>query len=119
MKKIISKILIIFIILVTLFEFIYSSNISLAIEPPKEETINKVANLAGGIVSIVYWPKRILAVALAFIFDIITADIAETSGVNFGDEGVFSIITPFDIFFNKYKLLDVNCFDVDGAGDKT
>lgn len=119
MKKIISKILIIFIILVTLFEFIYSSNISLAIEPPKEETINKVANLAGGIVSIVYWPKRILAVALAFIFDIITADIAETSGVNFGDEGVFSIITPFDIFFNKYKLLDVNFFDVDGAGDKT
>ena len=119
MKKIISKILIIFIILITLFEFIYSSNISLAIEPPKEETINKVANLAGGIVSIVYWPKRILAVALAFIFDIITADIAETSGVNFGDEGVFSIITPFDIFFNKYKLLDVNFFDVDGAGDKT
>ena len=119
MKKIISKILIIFIIVITLFEFIYSSNISLAIEPPKEETINKVANLAGGIVSIVYWPKRILAVALAFIFDIITADIAETSGVNFGDEGVFSIITPFDIFFNKYKLLDVNFFDVDGAGDKT
>lgn len=119
MKKIISKILIIFIIVITLFEFVYSSNISLAIGPPKEETINKVANLAGGIVSIVYWPKRILAVALAFIFDIITADIAETSGVNFGDEGIFSIITPFDIFFNKYKLLDVNFFDINGVGTDT
>ena len=119
MKKIISKILIIFIIMITLFEFIYSSNISLAISPPKEETINKVANLAGGIVSIVYWPKRILAVAIAFIFDIITANIAETSGINFGAEGVFSIITPFDIFFNKYKLLDVNFFDVEGAGKDT
>lgn len=119
MKKIISKILIIFILIAMIFEFVYSSNISLAISPPKEETINKVTNLAGGIVSIVYWPKRITAVALAFIFDIITANIAESSGINFGKEGVFSIITPFDIFFNKYKILDINFFDIDGAPKDT
>ncbi len=114
MKKVFSKILIIFILLVVCFEFIFSSNISNA-NVISEDSLNAVTDLAGGIVSIVYWDKRVLATGLAFVLDIIVANLAEADGVNYGNSGMLSIITPFDIFFNKYKLLDVNFFDVNGV----
>ena len=116
MKKFFSKILIIFILLIVMFEFIFSSNISYA-NGISEDTLNTVTDLAGGIVSIVYWDKRVLATGLAFVLDIIVANLAEADGVNYGNSGMLSIITPFDIFFNKYKLLDVNFFDVNGVAN--
>lgn len=110
MKKIISKILIIFILIIMLFEFTFSSNIcNAAIDV--EKTVNSIANLAGGIVSIIYWPKRILATGIAFILDMIVANLAQTEGVNYGKGTPITIITPYEIFFNKYKLLDINFFD--------
>ncbi len=114
MKKIICKILIIFILIITVFEFVCSSNISNA-NIISEESLNTVSSLAGGVVSIVYWDKRLLATGLAFVLDNIVANLAEADGVNYGYSGPFSIITPFDIFFNKYKLLDVNFFDITGV----
>lgn len=116
MKKFFSKILIIFILLIVMFEFIFSSNISNA-NVISEDSLNAVTDLAGGIVSIVYWDKRVLATGLAFVLDIIVSNLAEADGVNYGYSGMLSIITPFDIFFNKYKLLDVNFFDVNGVTD--
>ena len=73
MKKFFSKILIIFILLIVMFEFIFSSNISYA-NGISEDTLNTVTDLAGGIVSIVYWDKRVLATGLAFVLDIIVAN---------------------------------------------
>ena len=81
MKKIISKILIIFIVVVMMFEFILSSNVCNA-SGDLENFINGATNLAGGIVSIIYWPKRITAVALSFVLDVLTAQLASESGVN-------------------------------------
>ena len=114
MKKIISKILIIFIIMVILFEFIYSSNISYAFD---SEDINSITNLIGGIVSIILWIPRILTIGMAWITGkIMTESLAESCGINDtveifkGTEG--KVATPFDIFFNKYKLFDVNFFDI-------
>ncbi len=116
MKRITSKILIIFIIVVMMFEFLISSNICNAGIGLNEETINGITNLGGGIVSIVYWPKRITAVSLAFIMDLLTAQVARDSGINDSDGFLTDLlITPFNIFFNKYKLLDVNFFDLDGV----
>ena len=63
MKKFFSKILIIFILLIVMFEFIFSSNISNA-NVISEDSLNAVTDLAGGIVSIVYWDKRVLATGL-------------------------------------------------------
>lgn len=120
MKKIISKILIIFIIIVMLFEFVISSNIcNAAAIPIDEDFVNTVTNLAGGVVSIVYWPKRFTAVALAFIMDILTAQVARESGINESDGLEDFLITPFNIFFNKYKLLDVNFFDINESDSNT
>ena len=112
MKKIMSKILIIFILFVMLFEVVFSSNYALAVS---EEFINGVANLTGGLVSILYWPKRIMIVGLSAVIDMLTAKLAESSGTNYESETLIHLITPFDIFFNKYKLLDVNFFDIDGV----
>lgn len=119
MKKIISKILIIFIVVVMMFEFILSSNVCNA-SVDLENFINGATNLAGGIVSIIYWPKRITAVALSFVLDVLTAQLASESGVN-DSSGLADLflITPFDIFFNKYKLLDVNFFDINGVASTT
>ena len=114
MKKIISKILIIFIIMVILFEFVYSSNISYAFD---SEDINSITNLIGGIVSILLWIPRILTTGMAWLTGkIMTESLAESCGVNDtvpifqGTAG--NVATPFDIFFNKYKLFDVNFFDI-------
>lgn len=118
MKKIISKILIIFIIVVMMFEFIVSSNICNA-SIDVEKVVNGATNLAGGIVSIVYWPKRLTAVSLAFIMDLLTANIARDSGINDSNGLEDLLITPFNVFFNKYKLLDINFFDIDGVDSDT
>ena len=95
-----------------LFEVVFSSNYALAVS---EEFINGITNLTGGLVSILYWPKRIMIVGLSAVIDMLTAKLAESSGTNYDSTGVISLITPFDIFFNKYKLLDVNFFDIDGV----
>lgn len=118
MKKIISKILIILIIFIMMFEVIFSSNICYALNP-SEDVINGITNLAGGIVSIIYWPKRLMIVGISFIINMITSNMALSTGVNYGSTSVLSVITPFDIFFNRYQLLDVNVFDIEGAKDGT
>ena len=114
MKRIMSKILIILILFVMMFEIVFSSNVSHALTITAEQ-INTITNLAGGLVSIIYWPKRIMIVGLSFVINIVTANMASSTGVNYGDAGILNVITPFDIFFNKYKLLDINFFDIDGA----
>lgn len=111
MKKIIFKVLIIFILIITMFEFIFSSNISNA-NIISEDAINTVTSLSGGIMSIIYWDKRLLATGLAFIMDNIISNLAEADGTSYGYSGLFSIITPFEVFFNKYKILDINFFDL-------
>ena len=113
MKKIMSKILIIFLIILMLFEFLYSSNISYALEEPSVKTINEMTNLIGGIVSILLWKPRIIATAAMWTLGkIMTEGVAGACGTNFGSKG--EIATPFDIFFGKYKLFDVNFFDITG-----
>jgi len=113
-----SKILIIFIVLVILFEFTFSSNISYAfgIDFPGVEIANLVTNLMGGVVSIVLIIPRILAVGLAYLMsDLMTINIAESCGISddpFWDGTDFEAASPFEIFFNKYNVFDVNFFDI-------
>lgn len=113
MKRIISKVLIIFTIIVILFEFTGSSNISYAFD---SEDISAITNLIGGIVSFILWIPRILVVGMAWLAgEIMTVNLAESCGIS--DIPAFAgteheCATPFDIFFNKYKLFDVNFFDI-------
>lgn len=112
MKKIISKILIIFIIMITLFEFSFSSNISYAFD---SEDINSITNLIGGLVAFVLWIPRLLTVGTTWLMGtLLTVSLAESCGISnaiifAGTDG--DCATPFDIFFNKYTFFDVNFFD--------
>ena len=72
MKKALYKILIALIVILMLLEFVFNVNRSNA--ETKNATIgpdfiNAVANATGGVVSIIYWPKRIELIGIAFIID--------------------------------------------------
>lgn len=112
MKKIISKILIIFILITILFEFVYSSNICYAtFDINGDNVINLITNLMGGIVSTVLWIPRILVMGIVWTFDeIMTTGFANSCGINYGSRLKYA--TPFDIFFNKYKIFDINFFNI-------
>lgn len=113
MKKIISRILIIFIVIIMMFEFCFSSNVSYALDI-SEEFINGLTSLAGGLVAYGIWFQRIIGVAISSIFnEILSVYFAGSCGVNWGSEWDFA--TPYAIFFNKYKLFDVNLFDISGS----
>ena len=120
MTKQLKKILIITLLVIVLFESIFSTNISFAISseeiPITEEFINSINNLAGGIVSILFWRYRATLVLACFVIDALLNIVASGQGVNTisGYSGGI-MITPFDIFFNRYKMLDINVFDINGA----
>ncbi len=117
MKKIISKILIIFIIMIILFEFSFSSNVSYAFD---SEDINSITNLIGGLVSFVLWIPRLLVIGISWLMgSLLTVTLAESCGIS--TDAIFAgtqgdCATPFDIFFNKYTFLDVDFFDL-STGD--
>lgn len=119
MKVVFKKLLVSIILIVTIFNFIFESNISYAADNVTdggvEEFINFVVSAMGGIVSIMYWPLRIKVTAGAFIInELVLKTLAEADG---GDIGTLEIITPYHIFFNKIAITDINFFDIEDAGD--
>ncbi len=122
MFKKFKKIIFTLILLVTIFNFILNSNVVMASEglnAKQIEVVNGVTNLAGGIVSILLWKERALITAIALGMNIVTAKLASSFGV-VGDKAEYKqVITPFAIFFNKYYLLDINFFNIDGTGNAT
>ena len=110
MKKIISKILIIFIIMITLFEFTFSTNVSYAALDITDEFLNSLTSLMGGMVSYGIWLERLILLGISTVFNgFMSTTFAASCGVN--DGWSVGIATPYSIFFNKYKLFDVNFFD--------
>ena len=116
MKKTFSKILIITLIAIFITEFVFS-NYAFAVGTV-EGVVNSLTNVLGGIMSIVYWPKRIMITGIAFVANTVSTALATWS--NPSGEGI-AFVTPFDIFFNKCEILNVNFFDIPdsppGEGD--
>lgn len=128
MKKIISKILIILIIFLLLFDFVFASQYRCvyAAGGPGKGIVDGVTNLAGGIVSILYTLLKALIVGLTFGVQVLTTVTASVEGINTDSVGFWGAvadtidpITPIDIFFNKYKLLDINYFDFEGLDENS
>lgn len=119
MKKIISKILIILILFVMLFEFCFSSSVSYAfdVETDAESWVNRITSLMGGIISVKFWIFRLQATAVVAVFwEVATMSLAESCGIStdtFFDWSSGKLMTPFDIFFNKYNILNVNFFEIE------
>lgn len=123
MKKIISKVLIILIVFLLLFDFVFASQnrCVYAVVGPGNAFIDGINNLAGGIVAIIYTLLKALIVGLTYGVQILTTVTASAYGVNNNNgfwknaaDTIIDPITPIDIFFNKYKLLDINFFDFEG-----
>ena len=115
MKKALYKILIALIVILMLLEFVFNVNRSNA--ETKNATIgpdfiNAVANATGGVVSIIYWPKRIELIGIAFIIDKTFYNLAASDDPDLGGYLNLDYLTPFQIFFNKYKLIDANVLDL-------
>ena len=114
MFKKIKKVIIVLLLIITLFEFVYSTNICYGVTAI--EVLNGATNLAGGIVSILLWRQRITITAITMGLDTITTLLVSGFGVN-DTQYENILINPYAIFFNKYKLLDINFFKINGVED--
>lgn len=126
MKKALKKILVIVLIILTLNNFLISS-----VYADDDDGIGGVIGdiiqgLLESVVGLLTYPIRIIALAAATAINALTASVAYIEGstdpsFDMGASqslgNVFSkSISPFDIFFNKVKVLDVNFFDIETTG---
>lgn len=119
--KISKKIFIVFLLIICM-STIMSMNVN-ATETTQEvqlaDVLNKITNVYGGIVSIVTYPLRALILILFYGINLLLLLAAKAEGVTNTAIGTNWFITPFDIFFNRFKILDVNFFDISAAGERS
>lgn len=130
MNKTMLKKLLTTIILVVMMSNFMTSNIVLADETTGQKIENGIVAgvnvledflsiMMGSVVGLLTFPFRLLALALANGLDELTADIAYSQGA-IDENGVIrpdtfftnESITPFDIFFNRVALVDINFFNI-------
>lgn len=132
MSKVLNKILIITLVILVLNNFLFTSikplninfNTSYAADGNEEvevtsdeEAEDAISGLLGSIIGIFTLLPKLMAVGLAFALDSLTALAAYSQG-QVNESGTITAggqktITPFDIFFNRVALLDINFFKVD------
>ena len=79
-----------------------------------------LTDLLGSVVGLLTYPLKLVALAAGYAMNSVTALVAYSQG-SIDDQGnittdISFLITPFDIFFNKVALLDVNFFNIPGDG---
>lgn len=117
MKKIISKTLIAFILIILLFEFAFSNSyISYAQDNEyhlyglSDDMIKKAASLSTGIVSVLLWIPKFIVTGTTWLINQAMSSVAAVENTN--DPGT---ITPYKVFFNEYDILDINIFKSEGG----
>ena len=126
LKKLISTVL----IMLCLFNFFYTNYVPVyatnkaatVVNGTLQAIVNTMVNLLGGVVGLFTLPFRILAMGIGLGINILTAQVAYMDGTTKGadvDIGETIVITPFEIFFNKIQILDVNFLDLSISGKTT
>ena len=111
MKRVLKKLLIVILIILMINNFFISNYSNAAVAGYTIDSVFDIfGNILGGIVGILTWPLRLVAVCAGWIMQKFTVLIAFTEGST--DGGDTSTITPFDIFFNRVKILQVDFFDI-------
>lgn len=117
MKKIICKTLIAFILIILLFEFVFSNGcISYAQDNDyhlyglSDNFIKNISGLSTGIISVILWMPKFIATGLTWLVNQAVSSIAKIE--NSDNPGT---ITPYKIFFSEYDILDVNIFKSSGG----
>ena len=117
MLKVSKKLIASLFVIIIVFNFIGSTYLNYSYAAAEdvdlEDVVTVITNIMGGIVSISMWPLRIKVTVIAVVINIIEATVATMD--NTGGSTKF-FITPYDIFFNKIPLLDIDIFDVSGSG---
>lgn len=118
MKKTLKKLLVCILIILIINNF-FISNISFAADSFEDWLVD----LLGSVVGLLTYPIRIVAIGCGYAIDTLTKGVAESQGSVDANgnivEGTFinnGMITPFDIFFNKIALIDVNFFNIQNDG---
>ncbi len=114
LKKVISKILIIFILITLLFEFSFSNSlISYAsndndyhIYGLSDEDIKNISGLSTGIISIILWIPKFIVTGATWLVNQAVSGFASME--NTDDPGT---ITPYKVFFTEYEILKINIFE--------
>ena len=123
MKKILKKLLICILIVLVLNNFFVGSisnpfiPVSYAADNP---VFDALAGLLGSVVGLLTLPIRLVAIGIAFAVNTLMAGVAYIEGAEDGtasDEGSHTSLTPYDVLFNKIKLININFFDLDGLSE--
>ncbi len=113
MKKVLKKVLVIFLVILILNNFLVSGVRASNPDDMPDSFGEWLSGLIGSVIGLLTYPIRIVALAAGYAMNALTAGVAyiegTTDGADFADT---SIITPFDIFFNKVKIVDINFFDI-------
>lgn len=117
MKKILEKFMITLLIIMVLTNFIGTIPVYAATgaENALEGFFNVLTSLLGGLVGILTLPERLAAISVANVMNDFTATVAYVDNDTSATGWTFDTITPFDILFNKVKIVDVNFFDITDA----
>ena len=119
MKRIMKKFLLVILIFLILNNFLIGT---CRAESPQsfgvttvDVLIDFVTGCVGTLVAILTIPLRLVAILAGYAINALTANIAYVDGAT-SDSVNTHFITPFDIFFNKVKLFDINFFDITNDG---
>ena len=110
MKRVLKKLVIILLITIIISNYCIMSSYA-ATSTIVDDIIYTFTDVLGLVVGILTSPMRWFALGAGWAIDKFSALVAYTEGAT--DSSVdTSTITPFDIFFNKVKLVDINFFDI-------
>ena len=76
-----------------------------------DDIVDVITGCIGALVAFLTLPLRIVAILAGYAINALTAVIAYVDGATSGNSAN-TFITPFDIFFNKVNLFDINFFDI-------
>ena len=107
-KRILKKILLIILIVLMLNNFFMTQVMA---AEPLDTVVGVIEGILGGIVGILSFPFRLVAITIGDAVNGLTAIIAYTEKPT--DTSIDTgTLTPFDILFNKVPILDINFFEI-------
>ena len=107
-KRILKKILLIILIVLILNNFFMTKVMA---AEPLDTVVGVIEGILGGIVGILSFPFRLVAITIGDAVNGLTAIIAYTEKPT--DTSIDTgTLTPFDILFNKVPILDINFFEI-------
>ncbi len=120
MKKSLRKLLVVLLIILILNNFLMTSTFAAGSSNGNLGSAigDALSTLFNSFIALLTFPVRLIALGAASGINFLTASVAYIEGTteDATDDINTMIITPFDIFFNRVKILDVNFFDIEDDG---